>query len=115
MKFIDDHNVMIVPLLSGSGMRVKILEGMAMGKAVVTTSKGLEGIEAEDRVHVLIADDPSSFAQKVNWALDNPKDAKILGQNAKDFIKVKYDAELIATRLIGAYEYVLSDEYTPVK
>ena len=114
LDFIDSHNVMIVPLLSGSGMRVKILEGMAMGKCVVTTSKGLEGIEAEHQVQVLVADSPEDFAKHVNWALQNPNEAKELGTRAKDFIKARYDARLIAKQLIEAYEYVCSDDYAPV-
>lgn len=109
--FISNHDIMIVPLLSGSGMRVKILEGMAMGKAVITTSKGLEGISAEDGVNILVANDAKSFAEKVNWAVGHPQEAQKIGAAARKFIECTYDSREIAQKLLQTYEYVLSDEY----
>ena len=52
---------MIVPLLSGSGIRVKIIEGMALGKVIITTTVGLEGIPAQSGVNILIANEPADF------------------------------------------------------
>lgn len=115
MKFIDQHQLMIVPLLSGSGMRVKILEGMAMGKTVITTSKGLEGIEAVDGDQVLVADDENAFADKVNWAIQNPVASVEIGGRAQAFIRNKYNSRLIAESLLDAYRYVTSDAYTPIR
>lgn len=111
MDFISDHDIMIVPLLSGSGMRVKILEGMAMGKTVVTTAKGMEGIEASDGKNILVAYSAAEFAKKVNWALENPEDVKRIGENARRFIESHYNSREIAQRLLQTYEYVRSTEY----
>jgi glycosyltransferase involved in cell wall biosynthesis len=112
-SFIANHEIMIVPLLSGSGMRVKILEGMAMGKIVVTTSKGMEGIDAEDGVNILIADTPEDFASKINWAASNIEEAELIGKNAQTFISQQFDSQEIAKQLLSSYEYVLSDAYVP--
>ena len=114
-QFIADHDIMIVPLLSGSGMRVKILEGMAMGKIVVTTQKGMEGIDATDGVNILVADTPIEFAEKINWAIAHIDAAREIGHNARKYISERFDAHEIARQLVASYEYVLSDAYTPVR
>lgn len=111
LDFISHHDIMIVPLLSGSGMRVKILEGMAMGKAVVTTSKGVEGIGAVDNEHILIADTAEDFARKINWAITHEEEAKRIGEKAHEFIKEHFDSAIIARQLIDTYEYVMSPAY----
>ena len=113
LGFIDNHDIMVVPLLSGSGIRVKILEGMAMGKVVVTTSKGMEGIGAKDGKEVLVADDKSSFADRIQWAVDHPDEVKAMGQRARDFVKEFYDAGLLARNLIHAYDKALSGKLQP--
>jgi glycosyltransferase involved in cell wall biosynthesis len=64
-EFFNEGQVMVVPLLSGSGMRVKIIEGMAMGKAIVTTSIGKEGIIAQHKKELLVADSAEDFAAAV--------------------------------------------------
>ncbi len=66
-SFINQHSIMVVPLLSGSGMRAKILEGMALGKVVLTTSVGLEGIEARHKKEVLVADTSKEFLDALNF------------------------------------------------
>ena len=58
---------MIVPLFAGSGIRVKILEGMALGKVIITTRIGLEGIPAIDRKHVLIADTKEEMIEAIQY------------------------------------------------
>lgn len=59
--FINQHSLMVAPLFSGSGMRVKILEGMALGRVMITTSMGLEGIDARHGQEVLVADTAESL------------------------------------------------------
>lgn len=70
ISFMDTYNTMVVPLFSGSGMRVKILEGMALGKTIITTGMGKEGIHAVDGVQLLKASDVQSFIQKISDTLD---------------------------------------------
>lgn len=61
VEFVSKYSMMIVPLFSGSGMRVKILEGMALGRVVITTTLGKEGISAEDGTHILEANNAAEF------------------------------------------------------
>ena len=65
--FINQHPIMVVPLLSGSGMRAKILEGMVLGKVVLTTKIGVEGIDATDKKEVLIADKVDEFHDAIEY------------------------------------------------
>ncbi|MFN0189406.1 MAG: glycosyltransferase family 4 protein [Bacteroidia bacterium] len=98
--FIGKGGVMIVPLFSGSGMRVKIVEGMAMGKAIVTTSIGAEGIHGVDGRDFLIANTAEEFAEKVVMLLDNPSNQKDLGRHARDFAQSHFDNLSIGKKLI---------------
>ena len=102
--FINKHSVMIVPLLSGSGMRAKILEGMALGKVVLTTSLGLEGIDAQHLKNVLVADTPAEFSKCLNWAYNQNGQLQKLGSNAKHFVNAEYDNLSIGESLLGAYQ-----------
>ncbi|MBR9921096.1 MAG: glycosyltransferase [Bacteroidetes bacterium] len=102
--FINQHSVMIVPLLSGSGMRAKILEGMALSRLVITTSIGLEGIDARHKKEVLIADTPEQFLQAIDFCMKaNPKKLMSIGQAARDLVDTKYANETIAGRLLAAF------------
>jgi glycosyltransferase involved in cell wall biosynthesis len=70
VEFMSQYNVMIVPLLSGSGMRVKIIEGMALGRIVITTTVGAEGIECEDGKNILIANSPDQFYDHIKKVIE---------------------------------------------
>ena len=96
--FFADGQVMVVPLLSGSGMRVKIIEGMAMGKAIVSTSIGLEGILATDRREVLIANEPTEFADRILELLDQPDLVKSLGIAARTLVEERYDLHFLGKK-----------------
>jgi glycosyltransferase involved in cell wall biosynthesis len=108
-NFIRSKALMIVPLLSGSGMRIKIVEGMALGKAVLSTSIGAEGIEADPDTQIVIADDPVNFTfQAIN--LLNDRDRLIeIGKNAKIFAKVKLDNNRITESLFNFYKEVIGE------
>ena len=102
--FINQHSIMIVPLFSGSGMRVKILEGMALGKVVITTTMGLEGIDATPKKEVLIADSESEFIACFEYCSQNKAEIKHIGQQARQLIETKYNNEFIAQKLLLAYQ-----------
>lgn len=102
--FINQHSIMIVPLLSGSGMRVKILEGMALGKIVLTTSIGLEGIPATHRENILIADTPAEFLSCIRFCYDNKSQLNEIGEKAKTFIRKEYENTALARKLIDVYK-----------
>lgn len=102
-EFINRHSAMIVPLLSGSGMRAKILEGMALGKVVLSTRVGLEGIAARHRKEALLADTPEEFAEAIGWCYEQGPALAELGQRARDFCAGQYDNLAGARMLLEAY------------
>lgn len=102
-SFIHKHSMMVVPLLSGSGMRAKILEGMALGKVVISTSIGLEGISATHRQDVLVANTPDQFVESVSFALKTAERLTHMGVQAQRFVFENYDSQNIARRVIEAY------------
>lgn len=107
--FISSCPVMIVPLFSGSGMRVKILEAMALERVVITTSLGLEGIQAKHKEQVLIANTANDFVEQLSFCRDNPEAVRIMGKKARRLIKNKYDNKINASRLQEALEKLNND------
>lgn len=89
--FLERCGVFIVPLRAGGGMRVKILEALARGLPLVTTSLGCEGIAVQHGQHVLIADTPEEFAQATLRLLDDRALADELGRNGRALIENTYD------------------------
>lgn len=82
--------VHVVPLRIGGGTRLKIYEAMAMGKAVVSTQVGAEGLPVKDGEHLLLADSPEKFSSAVIRLLGNPGLRFRLGQAAREFVKSRY-------------------------
>jgi polysaccharide biosynthesis protein PslH len=103
-RFMNDHAIAIVPLFSGSGIRVKILEAMMLGRVVLTTSMGLEGINARDGKEVLIANTAYEFAEKIDSCLNNPDTLREIGENARAFALIHFDNLEIATKVFNTYE-----------
>lgn len=98
----------IVPLRSGSGMRVKILNAMAMGLPIVSTSVGCEGIGVMHDEQLLIADTPSDFADAVLRLLCNYELRRRLGEAGRAFVLQNYGWERILSRLDSALETICS-------
>lgn len=106
-QFVDNHSIMVVPLLSGSGMRAKILEGMALGKVVLTTSLGLEGIAAKNGREVMVANTPEEFLNCLRSCYRNKNMLEQMGRRARAFVADQYDSLAIAKRLVKAYESLM--------
>jgi len=102
--FINKHSMMLVPLLSGSGMRVKILEGMALGKVILSTSIGLEGISAKHKEICLIADSPDEFIESLAYCYENPEKLTHIGKSARQTIEEKYDNQSIVKRVLNTFK-----------
>jgi len=103
--FMEDKDVMVVPLFSGSGIRVKILEGMAMQKAVITTSLGVQGIDAKNGKQVLVANDVNQFIEAAELMM-NTNFAHQMGQEAAKLIANQYDINKIVQRLLLYYKHL---------
>jgi len=96
--------IAIVPLLSGSGTRLKILEAMSFGNPIVTTSKGIEGIEFENGNHAFVADTIDDFSSNIIQILDAPNRGNQLRENAYKLVKKKYDWSIIVNNLVKEYD-----------
>ncbi len=105
--FEQDKSILLVPLLSGGGVRIKIFQAMAMGKAIVTTPIGVEGIEAEDGVHLMIADTPELFAAKIIELVSRPDQIRQLGTAARLLMSQRYDQKKLIIRLLERYRQLL--------
>jgi polysaccharide biosynthesis protein PslH len=82
--------VLAVPLRLGGGTRLKIVEGMAMARPIVSTTLGAEGIEARPERELLVADDPPAFAASLVRLLDDPALAARIGSSARRLAVEKY-------------------------
>jgi len=93
--FLGRASVFVVPLRIGSGTRLKILEAMAMGKPIVSTSLGCEGLEVRHKENIVVADNPEDFANAVILLLKNKSRCRKLGENARKLVETKYDWEVV--------------------
>jgi glycosyltransferase involved in cell wall biosynthesis len=94
--------VVVVPLLVGGGTRIKIFEALAMGKALVSTTIGAEGLPVSSGNHLLLADTPSDFAQAVVQLLNDGSQRARLGQTASRLVNANYSTEIVA----GQFEHI---------
>ena len=85
-EFMINKGIFIIPLFSGSGMRVKIIEGMALGKVIVTTAIGAEGIDIKHGHDILIAASEQDFEKEIENILENKTFFTKIGENAKKFV-----------------------------
>lgn len=96
---VTQSQVCVVPLLTGGGTRLKILEAMALGTPVVSTSKGAEGLEATPGEDILIADEPTEFADAVLCLLGDQALRAKLAANGRQLVEERYSWEMSAQKL----------------
>jgi glycosyltransferase involved in cell wall biosynthesis len=101
--YIADAAVYVVPLRMGSGTRLKVLEALAMGKAIVSTTRGVEGIELTPDRDAVIADTPEAFARAVVALLHDPERRRALGRAARALAESKYDWRKIVPKFEQVY------------
>lgn len=105
--YIAEGSVVVVPLRHGSGTRLKILEAWAMGKAVVSTRLGAEGLPAHDGENILLAETPTQFAQAVLRLLGDTDLRERLGQAGHTLVKCSYGWNTIAVKMEQAYHAIV--------
>jgi glycosyltransferase involved in cell wall biosynthesis len=104
LEFLKTQSIMIVPLFSGSGMRIKIIEGLAAGNIIITTSKGLEGIPAQHGKHLLVADTPGDFIESVEKIISEVYQLHEISDNAQQFISDNFDNFALTNALLSFYQ-----------
>ena len=109
-EFILSKDIMIVPILSGSGVRVKIIEGMALGKTIITTTIGAEGLAVENGKNILVADTPEEFVEAIAKCVHTPDICAILGENARNFVALNHNNEVITQNLVDFYDALIHNE-----
>lgn len=103
-QFMNSKSVMVVPLFSGSGMRIKIIEGMALGKPIVSTPIGTEGISTQSGKNILIADNEKEFIDDVERLITDHELFQSISRNAIEYIQEKFDNLALAGALTGFYK-----------
>lgn len=99
--FYRNHGIFVVPLHAGSGMRIKVMEAMSFGKAIVSTSVGVEGIPAEHLTEVWIEDDPKAFAEAVVTLLRDKPRRLAMGIAARAKAMSIFDEDQLAKDLLN--------------
>lgn len=103
-EFVNSKAIMIVPLLSSGGMRVKIVEGMAMQKCIISTSLGAEGINYENGKNIMIANNHEEFFDAIQRCITDEEFCKELGRNARLLIEREHDINVVTQNLVRFYE-----------
>lgn len=106
-QFLSQYQIMIVPLLSGSGMRVKIIEGMFLRLAIVSTPIGCEGIDVTSGENIIIANTPDEFAKGLEVLTQSPEIIDRISSNAFTFADENFNIAKLTEKLINFYKNII--------
>lgn len=98
--FLNQHSIMVVPLLSGSGMRAKILESTVLSRVVISTDVGMEGIPMTHLENCLLANTPDEWVEALRYCLEHPEKLSAIGERARAFCLKNFDHIQVAAALI---------------
>lgn len=104
ITFMRSKAIMVVPLLSAGGIRVKIIEGLALGRAVISTTLGAEGLDCRDGEHLLLADRPEEWVAAVDRLVENPGEIRRLGLSGRKHALAHFELNAITAQLISFYK-----------
>lgn len=102
--YFEQARVVIAPLRIGSGIKGKIIEGMAFGRPVVTTSIGAEGMDLTPGENIILADGAADFADAVCKALEDPAASRAIGRKAREFVVQRHSQKQADARILEIYE-----------
>ncbi len=105
--FMSSKWCMVVPLNSGSGMRIKVIEGMAAKKAIVSTSVGVEGIDCINEQHFMLAKDEDQFVNAIVKLKNNKPLSVKLGQQAREYVKQQFSNTIKVEQLSEYYQQLI--------
>lgn len=107
-SFLKSHPVVVVPLQSGSGIRIKILEALSMGLPIISSAKGVEGLALMADVHYLAAENAEEFAQQAKRLWEEPNLAHQLGEAGHHFISTQFGFKELSLKLNDFYRHLRS-------
>ena len=96
--WFERASIVVIPILSGAGIRLKVLDALASGRAIVSTTMGAEGARVANGEHLVIADDAEAFADAVIRLLEDPAERRRLGANARSLAEERYDWRALGDR-----------------
>lgn len=106
--FMNSKQIMVVPILSAGGIRVKIIEGMALRKCIVSTKTGAVGINYKNGINIAVVEDEREFAKAILTLVGNPAQADEMARQARELAENHYDNRLLTRDLLNFY-YSLID------
>jgi glycosyltransferase involved in cell wall biosynthesis len=104
------YAVFVCPILSGSGVRVKLLEAFAAGIPVVSTRLGAEGLGSQDGEFCALADEPAGFADKILELFEQPEQARAMAERSRREVVENWDAAVLTRRLVESYRAVVREK-----
>jgi glycosyltransferase involved in cell wall biosynthesis len=104
--FMQQYDIMLVPLLSGGGMRIKIIEGMAQGKCILSTTLGAEGIHVKDDFDIVVRDTPAAWLDVLGRYYAGQLASDLIGQEAARTIRRLYDNRRVVESFVDLYSVV---------
>lgn len=107
LKYQEDKAIMIVPLLSGSGIRAKIVEGMVLGKTIITTSTGAQGINCTSEKNILIANTPDEFVRQIKRCVESEQFCRKIGNSAREFASKNFHFSKCTKNMVEFYKTLL--------
>ena len=107
-EYYEKASISIVPLRAGGGTRLKILEAMALGKPVVSTSIGCEGLDVVHGRHLLVADTPQEFAQAIIDLFTNQELAQSISLEARKLVVEQYEWRMITENLVNIFQATIN-------
>src|SRR5262249_46661227 len=106
------YAVFVCPILSGSGVRVKLLEAFAAGIPVASTLVGAEGLAQKDGELCSLADDPAEFAERVLALFKDPQAAAAMARRARAEVEANWDMTVITRKLVDSYRELVRQKRT---
>lgn len=97
--YLDRASLVVVPMISGTGIKNKILEAMAMKKSVISTSIGARVLDVTSKKNIVIADHPKEFTNRIVGLSNNEQLRRKIAQNGRRFVEVNYSWEKMADKL----------------
>jgi glycosyltransferase involved in cell wall biosynthesis len=107
---LSECALFVCPILSGSGMRVKLLEAFAAGIPVVSTRVGAEGLANKDGEYCALADNPADFARRVVDLMRDYEEARAMAARARELVENTRDMRVITSRLVESYQSAVREK-----